>query len=511
MEEEQPNSPTRNSKPQTPDETTAPPEPLPYPLDFVVHHINQAVQHQQSDDSEDEAVLEVNYELKKEGFKIKNKDYGADFEFSEADGNENPKPTSSTAAPSKLTGSAKFRKGHRRAWSMPNAKDKAVLVVAEDSINDDGQQKRHVVRYRLHPYRLDDEKTNDAVNLFIQASNFDIELPLDDDDIDLDDEGFCFPGVGPATKGTRSVMKRVWEATWKAQNFDLLPTWLQDNEYLRTGHRPPLPSFASCFQSIFKLHTETGNIWTHLYGCLAFVGLGAWFLCRPSWQVPWLDKMIFSFFFLGAVCCLGLSCSFHTVQCHSVSVGKLFSKLDYSGITMLIVGSFIPWIYYGFYCRTLPMIFYITMITIMGFAALVVSLWDKFAEPAFRPVRAGVFVTMGLSAVVPAAHMLAVDGIYYMFEQASLHWLLLMAFFYLAGAAIYASRFPERFFPGKCDYVFQSHQLFHTFVVIAAYIHFHGIAELAAKRLGMGSCTEQMIERFGADNPSIVDYYLRPY
>lgn len=61
----------------------------------------------------------------------------------------------------------------------------------------------------MHPYRLDDDQTADAVNTFIQASNFDIELPLDDDDIDLEDAGFCFPGVGTATKGTRSVMKRV--------------------------------------------------------------------------------------------------------------------------------------------------------------------------------------------------------------------------------------------------------------------------------------------------------------
>jgi hypothetical protein len=104
-------------------------------LDIVVHHINQAVQHQQDDDSEDETVFEVNYELKKEGFKVTNKDNGADFEFSETDNVEAAKPTSSTTPAPKPSGSAKFRKGHRRAWSMPNAKDKAVLVVADDSIN----------------------------------------------------------------------------------------------------------------------------------------------------------------------------------------------------------------------------------------------------------------------------------------------------------------------------------------------------------------------------------------
>lgn len=59
-----------------------------------------------------------------------------------------------------------------------------------------------------------------------------------------------------------------WEATWRVQKFEYLPEWLQDNEYLRHGHRPPLPSFAQCFRSILSIHTETGNIWTHLIGTL---------------------------------------------------------------------------------------------------------------------------------------------------------------------------------------------------------------------------------------------------
>ena len=113
----------------------SPNEILPYPLDFVVHHINKAVHYQLSDDSEDEAVNEVNYELKKEGFEVHKQENGADFEFSETEPSETPKPSSSTTVPPKPAGHPKFRKGHRRAWSMPNAKDKAVLVVADDSVN----------------------------------------------------------------------------------------------------------------------------------------------------------------------------------------------------------------------------------------------------------------------------------------------------------------------------------------------------------------------------------------
>ena len=30
--------------------------------------------------------------------------------------------------------------------------------------------------------------------------------------------------------------------------------------------RPELNSFSECFKSVFRIHTETGNIWTHLIG-----------------------------------------------------------------------------------------------------------------------------------------------------------------------------------------------------------------------------------------------------
>ena len=54
---------------------------------------------------------------------------------------------------------------------------------------------------------------------------------------------------------------------------------------------------------------------------------------------------------------------------------------------------------------------------------------------------------------------------------------------YLTGAFLYAARIPERWLPGKCDIWFQSHQLFHVLVVAAAFVHYHGISEMAMRRL----------------------------
>ena len=62
------------------------------------------------------------------------------------------------------------------------------------------------------------------------------------------------------------IARRVWEAGWTVVHHSHLPKWLRDNDFLIKGHRPPLNSFWACFKSIFRIHTETGNIWTHLLG-----------------------------------------------------------------------------------------------------------------------------------------------------------------------------------------------------------------------------------------------------
>uniref|UniRef100_A0A672FY99 Adiponectin receptor 1a n=1 Tax=Salarias fasciatus TaxID=181472 RepID=A0A672FY99_SALFA len=67
-----------------------------------------------------------------------------------------------------------------------------------------------------------------------------------------------------AMEKMEEFVHKVWEGRWRVIPFHVLPEWLKDNDYLLHGHRPPMPSFRACFGSIFRIHTETGNIWTHL-------------------------------------------------------------------------------------------------------------------------------------------------------------------------------------------------------------------------------------------------------
>uniref|UniRef100_A0A8C6AB68 Adiponectin receptor 2 n=1 Tax=Marmota marmota marmota TaxID=9994 RepID=A0A8C6AB68_MARMA len=281
---------------------------------------------------------------------------------------------------------------------------------------------------------------------------------------------------------------------WRVIPHDVLPDWLKDNDFLLHGHRPPMPSFRACFKSIFRIHTETGNIWTHLLGCVFFLCLGIFYMFRPniSFVAPLQEKVVFGLFFLGAILCLSFSWLFHTVYCHSEGVSRLFSKLDYSGIALLIMGSFVPWLYYSFYCNPQPCFIYLIVICVLGIAAIIVSQWDMFATPQYRGVRAGVFLGLGLSGIIPTLHYVISEGFLRAATIGQIGWLMLMASLYITGAALYAARIPERFFPGKCDIWFHSHQLFHIFVVAGAFVHFHGVSNLQEFRFMIGGgCTEE--------------------
>ncbi|SPP80766.1 adiponectin receptor protein isoform X1 [Drosophila guanche] len=292
-----------------------------------------------------------------------------------------------------------------------------------------------------------------------------------------------------AAEQAEEFVRKVWEASWKVCHYKNLPKWLQDNDFLHRGHRPPLPSFRACFKSIFRIHTETGNIWTHLLGFIAFIGVAVYFITRPSVEIQTQEKIVFGAFFIGAIVCLGFSFAFHTLSCHSVEMGRLFSKLDYCGIALLIMGSFVPWLYYGFYCHYQPKVIYLSVVSVLGVLSIVVSLWDKFSEPALRPLRAGVFMSFGLSGVIPAIHYSVMEGWFSQMSRASLGWLILMGLLYIIGALLYALRVPERWFPGKFDIWGQSHQIFHILVIAAAFVHYHGISEMAMYRVMYSECT----------------------
>jgi adiponectin receptor len=99
----------------------------------------------------------------------------------------------------------------------------------------------------------------------------------------------------------------------------------------------------------------------------------------------------------------------------------------------------------------------------------------RFRTPQWRPFRAFMFITMGLSAVVPVAHGFTALGLEQLNKTIALPWLLTQGALYIVGASIYAARVPERWAPGRFDIVGSSHQIFHVLVLAAAAVHLVGL------------------------------------
>jgi adiponectin receptor len=145
-----------------------------------------------------------------------------------------------------------------------------------------------------------------------------------------------------------------------------LPHWQQDNEWIHGGYRKASNSYWRSFSSLAYLHNETVNIYSHLLPALLSLPAGAvlYNALEPRYDRATREDVIaFSFFFCGVALCLGMSATYHTLSNHSPRVNRIGNQLDYVGIVLLITGSFIPSVYYGFWCDPGLQMLYWTMVS----------------------------------------------------------------------------------------------------------------------------------------------------
>lgn len=102
--------------------------------------------------------------------------------------------------------------------------------------------------------------------------------------------------------------------------------------------------------SLFSMHNETMNIWSHLIGliCILVVGWEYFLLSSESLTMDseWDHIFLQLYVYCAAVCFL-CSAIYHWYGCLSESCYDLLLRVDLTGVTMLLAGSYLPGTYYG--------------------------------------------------------------------------------------------------------------------------------------------------------------------
>uniref|UniRef100_A0A6B2LCN1 Uncharacterized protein n=1 Tax=Arcella intermedia TaxID=1963864 RepID=A0A6B2LCN1_9EUKA len=245
--------------------------------------------------------------------------------------------------------------------------------------------------------------------------------------------------------------------------FYKAPHFLTFNPFILTGYRQNL-SMKDCLRSVFCIHNETGNIWTHLLGALMF---GIYFIQNDHNYETFTHKTMFTLGVGACIICYFMSSIYHTFNCHSEKVFETLLYCDFMGIVLTICGVTAMTLFFCMRCLPSERNFYVVCCIILGVILLgtvVLQLFYKGSQ--FAHISHYFMILFCGFGFIPLVHWIAVYG----FENPEVKlsiWKILSAYLFLCvGFIFWRFHIPERWFIGKCDIWFSSHQIWHIFVML---------------------------------------------
>lgn len=202
---------------------------------------------------------------------------------------------------------------------------------------------------------------------------------------------------------------------------------------------------------------------SHLIGAIVALPM-SWVLYHSSTAEHSLGALIYSFSLVGL---LATSATYHVPQWNPTS-RAIMRRIDHAMIFVLIGGSYTP-----FLLALWDKIHPIYAILILGGCALgfVRSLISKpQSSSRSKPLRALTYGSLGVSGVLLTSPM------YEHFGPYPISMILIGGAVYLTGAMAYAFKRPN-----PIQGTFEYHEVFHTFVLIAAAIHYLAIEDLVTR------------------------------
>ncbi|KAM9340587.1 membrane progestin receptor alpha-B-like [Symphorus nematophorus] len=247
--------------------------------------------------------------------------------------------------------------------------------------------------------------------------------------------------------------------------------------YICTGYRPLHQNWRYYFLSLFQRHNETINVWTHL---LAFLILLVKFrqLAETVDFVGDPHSWPLLVLILSSLTYSAFSAAAHLLGGKSELCHYAFYFLDYVGVAQYQYGSAVVHFYYAVdesLHRQVHGIF-MPVATVLSCLSCLACCYGKYcnhSQPEWvlkvRQVAPSALAALWASS--PVAKRLLFwssasndPAIIYHFGQIA---------FFLISAFFFTFPLLECCFPGQCDFVGQSHQMFHIFLSCCTLCQFH--------------------------------------
>lgn len=229
--------------------------------------------------------------------------------------------------------------------------------------------------------------------------------------------------------------------------------------------------------SLFALHNETMNVWSHLLGT-AWVAAMMVDLASLDAVVDEARRDAARVYLLAALVCLVSSTVYHLLgPCSSERLHRLLYTADTNGIAVCIGGGYYPYVKFGFRCHPQARQAYNWLslcLVVACFAATNCGVRDA--------VRVAVLVCVVSFGLLPLGHWCAVAPVA---DRATfLPPLLEMFAMYGVGFCVFHFRLPERWRPGAFDVWGGSHFWWHVAVVLAIRAGYLGCRAFCESNVG---------------------------
>lgn len=232
-------------------------------------------------------------------------------------------------------------------------------------------------------------------------------------------------------------------------------------------------SYADCFGSIWSLHDETLNIWTHMvaagfYSITALIHI----IRRTTRSEP--DSCAILIFLVGAMLCFAFSALYHTFANHSDA--GFWQRMDHFGIATFIWAASSAFSIVCFAEHRLTQRLYTTAVTAFALVSFYqlqhdVTHWSEVSRARFTT-----HALYGALASLPALHSASV--VPHRTSSAQQQLLRSFAAFVIlntAGGIIYATGVIEQMTKVRSTSVGTSHQVMHLFAMVGSWVFKQGI------------------------------------